>query len=251
MKLFKLLVSLAAYFIFFPYISVCGEEPLVEKKKAKPVSAFESSIQSFEKEDKKRKPPSDAIVFVGSSTIRFWKTINEDLAPLTIISRGFGGSQMADVLQYVDRIIIPYKPRAVVIYEGPNDIEKKVSPAKIAESFRLIAEKIHKELPETRIYIISIGPNIRLWSLWKIMEETNKLIEEECSKDKLLVFIKTSSSLFDSNGKPQKDLFQGDGRHLSSKGYIAWSNILKPILLNNELPFEPKKIEDKKEDPKK
>jgi hypothetical protein len=84
-----------------------GEKP-IDKKAIQHANYFENAIQNFEKEDKKNFPASNAIVCIGSSSMRFWHpTIEKDLAPLTIIPRGFGGSDLKDALIFVDRIVTP------------------------------------------------------------------------------------------------------------------------------------------------
>ena len=120
---------------------------------------FEEAILAFEAEAKASMPPEGAILVTGSSSIRRWSSMEADLAPLTVIPRGFGGSAMADVLHYVDRLIIPYKPRAVVIYEGDNDTGMfGVPPMTIAGELKQIIGTIHQALPETRIYVMSVKP---------------------------------------------------------------------------------------------
>jgi hypothetical protein len=52
----------------------------------------------------------------------FWRTLADDMKPLDVINRGFGGSQIAQVNHYVARIVINYRPRAVVLYAGENDL---------------------------------------------------------------------------------------------------------------------------------
>src|ERR1700727_2542217 len=81
---------------------------------------WESSIREFESHDKVNPPTPGVIVFVGSSSIRFWRTLETDMAPLDVINRGFGGSEMSDVAQYANRVVVAYKPRAVVVYAGDN-----------------------------------------------------------------------------------------------------------------------------------
>jgi lysophospholipase L1-like esterase len=165
-------------------------------------------------------------------------TIVEDLAPLTVIPRGFGGSSMNDALHFVDRIVIAYKPRAVVLYEGDNDIAGGVAPARIVESFRAFVEKVHKELPETRVYVLSIKPSISRWNLWPQMKEANRLLEQACSKDRRLVYVDVAGVMLDGNGEPKKELFQEDNLHMTRAGYELWRDTLKPVLIKAELPFE-------------
>jgi hypothetical protein len=87
-------------------------------------SFWESSIRKFEAEDHIHPPHQNAILFIGSSSINFWHTLSADMAPLDVINRGFGvgGSQLAHVNYYATRIVLPYHPRAIVLYAGDNDL---------------------------------------------------------------------------------------------------------------------------------
>jgi len=230
--------------LFICAISINGlsqEAELNDKQTYSDPSRFENAIQEFENIDKKQPPPEGAIVCIGSSSMRGWHpTIRKDLAPLTIIPRGFGGSNMNDALYYVDRVIMPYKPRAVVIYEGDNDVAQGILPHLIADTFRQLVSKIHKQLPTARIYFLSVKPSIRRWEMWPEMQEVNRLIESECSKDSRLTFVDVASGMLGEDGKPRSDIFKEDNLHMVRNGYFIWRDALRPILLKNELPFEPK-----------
>ena len=204
---------------------------------------FESAIGAFEAKDREQQQPSGAVVCIGSSSIRAWHaTISEDLAPVTVIPRGFGGSNMNDALHFADRIVMPYKPRAVVIYEGDNDIAQGIAPKEIAATFGALVARIHKQLPEARIYFLSIKPSIRRWELWPQMTEANRLIAELCAKDKLLTYVDVASGMLDADGKPRNDIFLGDNLHMNRKGYLIWRDALRPILVKRELPSGPPPI---------
>lgn len=207
---------------------------------------FEKTILKFQAEDIKNKPVNDAIVAVGSSSISFWHpTIKEDLAPLTVIPRGIAGCDISDVLYYADKIIIPYQPRAVLIYAGENDIVTGTAPDKVYSTFVSIVEKIKKANPEVRIYFISIKPSASRWSFWAKMSEANQLIEAECKKDAHLTYIDITTTLLGEDKTPNPSYFKSDKIHLSKKGYEAWTGIIKPILIKNEEKFEIKAKETK------
>jgi lysophospholipase L1-like esterase len=200
---------------------------------------FEKAICDFEAADRETPPPSGAIVCIGSSSMRGWHSaIQKDLAPLTVIPRGFGGSNMNDALHYADRIVIPYKPRAIVLYEGDNDIEQQIPPEKIVATFRAFVSKVHKHLPETRIYVLSIKPSIRRWKSWPRTVVANRLLAEACAKDERLIYVDVATPMLDADGQPRKDLFQDDNLHLNRAGYVVWRDVLRPILLEAEQPFE-------------
>jgi lysophospholipase L1-like esterase len=200
---------------------------------------FEEAIQKFEAEDRDNPPPTGAIVCTGSSSMRGWhENIKEDLAPLTLIPRGFGGSNMNDALHYAERIMIKYAPRAIVLYEGDNDIAQKIPPQNVVGTFRLFVNKIHSKLPDCRIYVLSVKPSISRWSMWPAMKETNRLLKEECLKKELLTFVDVASPMLNDEGEPVRDLFLEDNLHMNRKGYILWRDILRPVLIEKELSEE-------------
>jgi lysophospholipase L1-like esterase len=200
---------------------------------------FEEAIQKFEAEDRDNPPPPGAIVCTGSSSMRGWhENIKEDLAPLTLIPRGFGGSNMNDALHYAERIMIKYAPRAIVLYEGDNDIAQKIPPQNVVGTFRLFVNKIHSKLPDCRIYVLSVKPSISRWSMWPAMKETNRLLKEECLKKELLTFVDVASPMLNDEGEPVRELFLEDNLHMNRKGYILWRDILRPVLIEKELSEE-------------
>ena len=131
-----------------------------------------------------------------------------DLAPLTVIPRGFGGSAMADVLHFVDRVAIAYQPRAVVIYEGDNDTGRfMVPPAKIAAELEQIIAAVHAELPETRVYVMSVKPSLARVAFWDQAQEANALYREVAAADDRVHYIDVATPV-PAGGR------DGHGRHL-------------------------------------
>lgn len=201
---------------------------------------FTAEIEAFEKEDKATPPPKDAILVTGASSIRRWHpTIKDDLAPLTIIPRGFGGSTMEDALYWLDRVALVYKPRAIVLYEGDNDTGRfKVPPAKIAEQFETIVKKIRTALPKTRIYVIGIKPSVSRWDVWPVSVEANKLLKAIADKDDLVDYIDVATTMLQPDGKVMTDIFVEDNLHLNPKGYRIWSAAVRAVLIPAEQKHE-------------
>lgn len=199
---------------------------------------FEAEIRAFEEKDRQQRPPRGAIVCIGSSTIKGWRSIRQDLAPLTIIARGFGGSNMNDALHYMDRIVLPYAPRAVVVYEGDNDIAQGIAPEKIRDTFRAFTTRLHRRFPNARVYFLSIKPSSSRWTMWPRMQEANKLIARECSRDSRMTYVDMTASMLDADGQVKQELFLGDKLHLNAEGYELWRDTLKPVLINSELSHE-------------
>ena len=197
---------------------------------------WERAIRQFEKEDRRCPPPKGVIVFTGSSSIRFWKSLKEDMAPLPVVNRGFGGSQIHQVTHYADRIVLPYQPKAIVFYGCENDIagvflSKKRSLTEVCEAYQRFCEKIHAALPEVPIYFISIKPPKRRLKFWPAMQAANQLVREYCASDKRLHYIDIVPAMLDADGKPRPDVFKWDGIHLNEKGYEIWTSVVRPILV--------------------
>jgi lysophospholipase L1-like esterase len=199
---------------------------------------FEEAIREFERNDRAHFPPPGEILVTGSSHIRMWKTIHEDLAPLTIIHRGYGGSTFNDAIAYAERIMIPYRPRAILIYSGNNDL-RQVDPETVRDTCRAFVEKVRAQLPDVRFYIVSIPPAILGWEgkdagMWPERVKTNRLIREYCDKAGL-TWINVAEGMFDEQGEPRKEIFDRDDLHMKREGYFIWRDIILPVLYKNEL----------------
>ena len=201
---------------------------------------FEDAIRAFETEDQASRPPQGAIVITGSSSIRRWHPrIVEDLAPLTVIPRGFGGSTMTDVLHYLDRIVIAYRPRAVVLYEGDNDTGMFfVPPETIVEQFEDIVTRIHAALPGTRIYVVSVKPSVLRRSVWGEAQRTNELLKDVVAANDLLTYVDVAGPFLDANGEVMTDIFVDDNLHLNGKGTRIWAATIRAVLMEGEAKYE-------------
>jgi lysophospholipase L1-like esterase len=196
---------------------------------------WEPVIRDFEEQDKAHPPKPGGIVFAGSSSFRYWDTLVSDMKPLDAINRGFGGSEFSDLDQYANRIVIAYRPRAVVVYEGDNDLAEGSSktPEMVASDFRKFVQTIHAALPDTWIYILAIKPSKLRWNEWPRMKAANKLMQEYAATQERVQYIDIATPMFDANGNLPRDLFKSDGLHPTPKLYAMWTSIIKPILIQH------------------
>ena len=196
-------------------------------------SRYEGAIQAFEAADRERMPPPGAIVVTGSSSIARWNAaMPADLAPLTVIPRGFGGSAMADVLHFVDRVVIPYQPRAVVIYEGDNDTGRfRVPPPTIASELEQIIAAVHAELPDTRVHVMSVKPSLARQAVWDKAQEANALYQAVAAADDRVHYIDVATPFLQADGTVMDDIFIDDGLHLNEKGTRIWAATIKAALM--------------------
>ncbi len=190
---------------------------------------WEPAIQAFEKQDQKTMPTEGAVLFLGSSSIRLWD-IEASFPDLVTIKRGFGGSMISDVNHFVNRIVLPYKPKTIVLYAGDNDIALGKTAEQVVTDFKAFVKHVHASLPETRILFLSIKPSVARWSVYDEMKRANEDIRRYCEADEKLVFVDVGSCLLGADGTPRADLLMSDGLHLNTEGYAAWNKVLKPLL---------------------
>jgi lysophospholipase L1-like esterase len=184
-------------------------------------------------------PAAGAIVVIGSSSIVYWhERIHDDLAPLTIIARGFGGAMVNDVLYYAHRVIIPYRPRAVVIYAGDNDIAAGVFVPTVEARFRELVQLLRADLPEARLYLISQKPSPSRAKHWPAVSRLNDILRAMCDEMPGLTYIDITPGMLDEEGRAIPGQFMDDMLHMNRQGYEAWIEAIRPLLLEHELAFE-------------
>ncbi|MBD3276344.1 MAG: hypothetical protein GF372_13590, partial [Candidatus Marinimicrobia bacterium] len=187
---------------------------------------WEETILQFEEQDRQNPPPKGAVLFAGSSSIRMWESLQDDFPDVTTINRGFGGSQMSDLNHYIDRIVLPYEPSMIFVYEGDNDIAAGKSPEAVQTDFQTFVERIHAKMPDTPIGFISIKPSTARLDMVHEMRRANELVKEYTLWKSNLEFIDIFSAMLGPDGYPREELLLDDGLHMTGAGYEVWTKII-------------------------
>jgi len=193
-------------------------------------SKWEPDIAAFEKADRTTPPPKRPIVFVGSSSIRLWKTLSDDFKGYPVINRGFGGSVISDSTAFCDRIVTRYQPSQIFLYEGDNDVAAGRTAEQILGDFKEFVAAVRTKMPKTPITFISIKPSPARWQLVETAKAANRLISEYVKSDKRLTYIDIFSKMLDADGKPREELFIEDKLHMNAQGYAIWTEVIKAHL---------------------
>ncbi len=191
---------------------------------------WEETIQKFEQQDAPNPIESGAILFTGSSSIAKWQDISDYFPDQRIINRGFGGSQFSDLLHYADRVIYPYQPSKIFIYEGDNDIAAGDSPKQIMREAKKLRKKIKKELGDTPVVFISPKPSVARWELKATYEDLNARLKKYADKTKDTEFADVWNPALNDNGKVVEHIFLKDNLHMNAEGYKIWQEVLVPYV---------------------
>ena len=191
---------------------------------------FTDAMETFARYDAKNSYPADATVFVGSSSIVYWDT-GDRFRGMPLINRGFGGSQMSDLVHYVEETVLAYSPRTVVVYEGDNDTSAGKRSEQILEDYQQFVEAVLEAQPSTRIVILSIKPSLSRWDVWPEMQASNAAIEAYAEGDARVDFVDIGTAMLGADGLPIAELFVADGLHMTPAGYDVWDEIVMEALM--------------------
>lgn len=195
---------------------------------------FQNEINDFKREDSFHAPSKNAILFIGSSSFRMWSDVQNYFPGYPIINRGFGGSQLSDVIHFAPDIIYPYQPKQVVIYCGDNDLaaDTSLSGRDVFERFETLYKGIRKNLgKKVSVVYVSIKPSPSRESLLPKMIIANTLIEQYLSREKNTAFVDVFHPMLDANGKMRPELYKDDMLHMKPEGYAIWKRAIEPYLL--------------------
>jgi lysophospholipase L1-like esterase len=194
------------------------------------LAKWEAEIRAFDEADRRSRPAPGGIVFTGSSSIRLWKPMAADFEGLPVLNRGFGGSQIREVTAFADRIVIPYRPRLIVLYCGSNDIVSGRAVPDVVNDLATFVQKIHTALPRTRLIYISNAPNPARWHLKNAWLDLNTRIKAYTQTDPRLTFVDIWREMLGPSGEPRPELFVEDQLHMNKGGYEIWTRVLRPIV---------------------
>ena len=224
-------------FSLFASVAFAADEVLSDKSSsAKIMALYNKTLAAAQKEP----PAPGSIICIGSSHMQLWKSVKEDLAPLTVVNYGIGGSRMTQAADlFIDNLAIPFKPRAVILYEGSNDINAGTKPETVLANFQKIQRKLHAALPQARLYVLGVVPSPgKRFEKIAELKKTNELLAKECATQPWMKFIDTTSPLLGADGKPKEELFKPGDIHMLPAGYVVWKSVVAPVIVPAEKPYE-------------
>ena len=191
---------------------------------------WEKEVAAYEASDRQKPPPKGGILFIGSSTIRFWKTLATDYPDHKVVNRGFGGTEIVDSTHFADRLIFPHEPKQIFLRAGGNDIHNGRTPKQVAADFADFVSVVHARLPKTEIIYIGVSPAPSRWGESDKYRELNRLIRQMALEMPRVGFVDTFDMVVRADGDPREDLFVKDRLHFNPDGYKLLAERVRPFL---------------------
>lgn len=207
-----------------------ASSPAPRAKGSAPVDRWEEAMAAFAAADLRKAPPSGGVLFVGSSSIRLWDKLEEQFETVPVVKRGFGGSRLSDCVKYLDRLVIKYRPRLVMVYAGDNDLAEGGTPQDILARFKAFTDGVHRRLPKTQIAFISIKPSPARRSLIDQARAANELVREYADLHPRVDYVDVFTPMLSADGSPRLELFRKDSLHLNDAGYALWRTVMRPFV---------------------
>ena len=216
-------------FVTLTALSLTGQQGLRAQVADPDPSRFAETFDEWATVDAENSTPDNPIVFVGSSSINYWRTA-EYFPQFPVVNRGFGGSQASDATYWVREAVLKYDPSVVVYYEGDNDTSVGKKARQVFEDMREFADAVHQASPGTHIVFLSVKPGPARWNVWGEAVATNLLLQEFAASRYNVHYVDVGSDMLGADGLPIPELFVRDGIHMTPAGYDIWTRILTPVL---------------------
>ncbi len=193
---------------------------------------FDNEIRDFKHQDSLSFPKPDGILFIGSSSIRKWTDLEQRFAGKNIIRRGVGGCELSQLVKYYTPfILLPYHPAKIFIYAGENDLAAGENADSVFSNLKALYTLINTNLPNTKIYYLSIKPAPSRIGIEPEELKANEMIKNFLADKPNSLFIDVSSVIYKPGTiEPDPALFESDMLHLKAIGYDRWQKVLEPYV---------------------
>jgi lysophospholipase L1-like esterase len=224
------ILTISLFTSLLPTVVLGQEKPASRDAAERDYTRWEKEVSAYEAADRDNPPAKGGILFIGSSTIRLWKTLAEDFPESKVINRGFGGSEIVDATHFADRLIFPYEPRQIFLRSGGNDIHAGRTPREVAADFAEFVRVVHNRLPRTEILFIAFSPSPARWGEADKTRELNRLVRKMALGMPRVGYVDAENISLTHDGHARPELFVRDRLHFSPEGYKLLVDRVRPFV---------------------
>lgn len=170
------------------------------------------------------------VIVAGSGLMDYWTDVYNAFGSTTVINNAVSMTDFAFWLGNYRKLITDYKPKAVVLCLGSDDMGRDVSPITAedcAANMQKLIENIHKKSGKTKIFYCAVPCYPDRPLSWDVVNAYNGLMKEYCSKKKFLTYLNLGGNL-NKGGHPYSPYFKVNHTYLTSSGY----SVAKKVIVN-------------------
>ena len=138
---------------------------------------------------------------------------------------------MFELNEFRDRIVTNYNPKAIVIYEGDNDVKSGLSVESILAEFDDFVTHVRANTDVEHVFFLAVKPSIARAHLWETIQEVNQGLISRAEADEELTYLDIATPMLTDDGTVREELFVEDGLHINAEGYRVWTSVVRPSLM--------------------
>lgn len=171
------------------------------------------------------------ILFYGSSTFTLWgEQMLVDMMPYEVVNNGFGGSTAEEALYYYNRMVKPFRPKALVYYEGDNDSEFDFSAQEILTRFVQLINWVRTDFENIPIICLAVKYCPSREKTYEKRNQINEELKKYIIDNNGMFFVDTNLISMNADKTYRKENFMDDLLHFNSTGNKELSRLIKEKL---------------------
>ena len=182
-----------------------------------------------------RSPKSNRrkVVIAGSTLLDYWAGAQAAFGSVSIVNNAVPRSTLAEWKGWRKKLITDYRPKAVIIGLGIEDIDMMPEPNvdQLAADVQALINTIHRTSRKAKIFFVSVPLYPGREAKWDAIRSYNAQMKAFCASNKSFATFMNLNAVLLKGGVPDRTLFHGVYRYLSDAGY----NKIKRVIVTKKV----------------
>lgn len=196
-----------------------GFLPATRRKSDAMPCLFDLEVQDLLERSRNVQIRNDIVLFYGSSSFTLWHDIDRHFPQYTVLNHGFGGSTLTDCLEYFDRLVVGFAPKALIVYAGDNDLANGDPPEAVLANLEALIERKRAAYGALPTAYVSIKVSPARFSIMHKIAYTNLIIERLVAPLSDVRFIDIIRHMTSRGLEPFLGYYASDPLHMNEGGY--------------------------------
>ena len=191
---------------------------------------FEAEVAELERQTRRLRGRRNVVLFYGSSSFTLWHDLAAYFPGYEVANLGFGGSTLADCVEYFDRLVVPLEPCVLVVYAGDNDLADGSSPEAVLDHLGAIIRRKRASLGAIPMAYVSIKISPARFFIMHKIAYTNRIIERALAAEDEVEYVDITRRMIGRGIAPLLEYYSADPLHMNRDGYRVLGKSLADYL---------------------